>query len=98
MGTRVFYGGKSVTVDMGAYEYGSFPFRVVGVLSDGDGPPQLVWNSRSGEVYRIWSCGDLSSGQWLEEATVQSNGSSASWLDADATTKTKFYRIEMKTN
>jgi hypothetical protein len=95
---RIFYGGKSLTVDMGAYEYGSFPFRVVGVLSDEDAKTQLIWNSRSGEVYRIWSCDDLSTAQWVEEATVQSNGSSASWLDADATGSKKFYRIEMKTN
>jgi len=93
---RIVYGRTSITVDMGAYEYGSFSFRIVGIKKEGGGETNLLWSSRSGYVYVVWSCGDLLGGLWVEETTVPSNGSRMSWIDPRATTIAKFYRIEMK--
>jgi hypothetical protein len=84
------------TVDMGAYEYGSFAFRIVGVVHNSDGEPELTWNSRPGDSYTIWSCANLLTGVWIEDATISSQGETTSWTDPDATSPQKFYRIEIK--
>jgi hypothetical protein len=93
---RIFYGKESQTADMGAYEYGSWPFRIVGFLQGGTGEWQITWNSRPGDTYTVWSCGDLTTGGWVEEASVASQGESTSWTDVSPVGGQKFYRIEMK--
>ncbi|MDP2895774.1 MAG: choice-of-anchor Q domain-containing protein [bacterium] len=77
----------SGTVDMGAYEYGSFAFDITQVL------PTLTWNSRSGDTYTVQSCFDLSSGVWDVEDIVPSQGASTTWSDPDTTGPQKFHRI-----
>jgi len=91
---RVFYGGLSLTVDMGAYEYGSFPFRIVAVEKTAFGEPRLAWTSRPGDEYVVWSCADLTSGDWTEEQAVVSAGDSTSWTDPSPGGSRKFYRVE----
>jgi hypothetical protein len=81
------------TVDMGAYEHGSWPFRIVEVTRLRGGQRQFMWNSRSGETYIVWSCSDLLLDLWDEEATVPSQGEITSWTDPDITSARKFYRI-----
>jgi hypothetical protein len=93
---RIFYGGRSPTVDMGAYEYGSFPFRIEEIVRMIRGEAELIWRSRPGDTYVIWSCPNLLGGQWVEETTVGSGGQTTSWTDSDATSVHKFYRIELK--
>ncbi len=93
---RIFYGGHSVTVDMGAYEYGSWPFKVVDVIDTGGGGGLLMWNSRSTDTYTVWSCADLSSGTWVQEATISSKGDVSSWTDPAPLGQAKFYRVELK--
>ena len=83
------------TVDMGAYEYGSFPFKVVSLIKDA-GEAELTWNSRPGDTYRIWSCSDLLAADWSEEETVASHGETTSWKDSDASAVRKFYRIKVE--
>ena len=83
-------------VDMGAYEYGSFAFRVVHVTNSLDGETQLTWASRPGDSYAIWSCIDPSLGAWIEEATILSGGETTTWTDPAATCPYKLYRIELK--
>ncbi len=81
-------------VDIGAHEYGSFPFRIERVLvSDG---AELTWISRPGDTYIIRSCADCSDGQWDLEKAIASQGETTTWTDSDTTSKRKFYRIEIQ--
>jgi hypothetical protein len=93
---RIFYGKSSLTVDMGAYEYGSWPFKVLEMDAPEGGQAFLTWNSRPGDAYTVWSCADLSTGGWVEEASVGSQGASTSWTDVSTVGQQKFYRIEMR--
>jgi hypothetical protein len=90
---RVFLGISSLTVDMGAFEYGYFPFRIVEIIR---GCGTLIrWNSRPGDRYDVWSRDDLVDGMWVWEATVGASGAIASWNDTDETSPRKFYRVEL---
>jgi len=93
---RIFHGGSSLTVDMGAYEYGFFLFRVTEVLREAGGQRQLIWNSRARDTYIIWSRAHLSFGEWVEEATAPSQGANTSWTDVGLFGGQRFYRIELK--
>jgi hypothetical protein len=93
---RIFYGKSSQTVDMGAYEYGSFPFGIVKIGIVAGGGIEVVWNSRPGATCVIWSADNLLSGQWNQEATVVSDGTLSSWTGTAALEGQSFYRIEMK--
>lgn len=93
---RVFYGHTSRIVDMGAYEYGSWPFGVVNLERAAGAGVELTWKSRSGHSYTIWSCTEICGGPWNEEGTMQSAGEATSWTDGDPSGVSKFYRIEIK--
>lgn len=93
---RIFYGRSSQTVDMGAYEYGSWPFKIVGISNAGNGKGQITWNSRPGDNYTVWSCTDPTTGGWIEEASVASQGASTSWTAPSPAGQQKFYRIELR--
>jgi len=92
---RIFYGASSRTVDMGAYEYGSFAFRILQVSEVDDGKARLIWKSRPGDTYVIWSCLDSLTGLWSEEATMPSQGISTTWTDPMSPFR-KFYVIELR--
>ncbi len=92
---RVFHGKSSHTVDMGAYELGSWPFRIVAV-SRAAGNVHLKWNSRAGDSYVIWSCVDLPGGAWTEVETVASQGAETIWTGPAAAGEAKFHRVELK--
>jgi hypothetical protein len=91
---RILPGASSLRVDMGAYELVSSGLRAY--ISGTDGGVQLVWSSQPGASYTIWSCVDLSSGEWTEEATVLSGGAVSIWSDTNAASALKFYRIELR--
>lgn len=74
----------------------SLPFMIEETLRTANGRFRLRWNSWPGESYTIWSCSDLTSGEWSEQATVLSQGLSTLWTDSDTTSQRKFYRIELK--
>jgi hypothetical protein len=93
---RVFYGGLSKTVDMGAYEYGSWPFRFLQIDKTPGGHLELTWTGRPGDHYEIQSSSIPLSGLWKFETIVLSEGQSNTWVDSDPTSIRKFYRIEMK--
>jgi len=93
---RIFYGRSSLTVDMGAYEYGSFHFKIVGVVQAADGGVDLRWGSRPDVVYMVWSCHDLLTATWEKEIAIVSSETTASWTDTAAVGRMKFYRVEMK--
>ncbi|NQT84288.1 hypothetical protein HQ563_14775 [bacterium] len=91
---RVLFGGKSLTVDMGAYEYGSFLFRIVRIEKMPQGETRLTWASRSQDKYTIWSCKGLPAPLWAEEDTVASQGEFTTWDDKEKPSG-KFYRVEL---
>ena len=92
---RIANGGLSLTVDMGAYEYGSSsPFRITQLLMTGGF--QLTWVSRPGDQYVIWSCTDLTSATWAQGQTVPSAGDFTSWTDASPSGSRKFYKVQLK--
>lgn len=93
---RVWRGKDSMTVDMGAYEYGSLPFGVTRIVDTLGGVTELTWISRFGDTYTIWSCGDLSGPQWSEEQTMASQGESTTWADSNTAPTRKFYRVEFE--
>ncbi len=93
---RIWQGKLSLTVDMGAYEYGSFPFKVIGVMKESGGVASLTWNSRPGESYLVWSCVDLLVGFWHQEAIVPSEGATTSWADPNPASFKRFFKIEIQ--
>ncbi len=93
---RIMYGGKSLTVDMGAYEY------YINRLKRGPaaGEATLTWSSVAGSTYLILYSGDLLI--WiLAEAGVPSAGNqTTSWIDDGTFTGVppslapiRFYRV-----
>jgi hypothetical protein len=93
---RIFYGAQSVTVDIGAYEFGSFPFRILSLARQVDGKLNLTWLSRAGDTYVVWFCTSVFPSQWSNVATVTSQGAVASWTDSASSDRIRFYRIELK--
>ena len=93
---RIFYGKTSKTVDMGAYEYESWPFRVVEMTALQGGQARLTWISRPADSYTIWSSSDLTGIQWNEEETISSQGTSTTWTDPGPVVPPTYYRIEQK--
>ncbi len=89
---RICRGETSWTVDMGAYEHGSFPFEVIEIARiEGT---TLTWRSHPGDSYTIWTTGDPSDERsWSPEAAVSSGGHTTTWADLDTTSTRKFYRI-----
>jgi len=81
-----------VTVDMGAYEYGSSRFRILGIAQAG-AAFEVTWKSHPGYNYTVWSCLDLLTGEWIEEATIPSQGVLTIWIDSDTASSRKFYKI-----
>ena len=92
---RVFVGEKFLTVDMGAYEYGSFPFRIVRVEKTALGQQRLTWNSRSEDVYMVWSSESSPGQSWTPENKVASQGQSTTWTDPYKMKQQKFFKIEL---
>jgi len=92
---RVAFGKKSLTVDMGAYEYNSPAFAVSQVALT-EGGCKLIWNSQPLDYYIIWSCDDLLTGEWTPGLAVVTRGKSTVWIAPDTPSPCRFYRIEMR--
>jgi len=95
---RVAFGGSSLKVDLGPYEYNSLPFAVSQIALD-EGGVKLTWNSQPNDVYTIWSFEnvrrwDYASG-WTHEEAVESQGQFTSWTDYETGSSPKYYRVEM---
>jgi hypothetical protein len=95
---RIFYGHFSKTVDMGAYEFGSWDFRILSVESEPGLGVLLSWRGRTTALteYTVWSTSDLSFGEWVQEADVTSIHTPVYWRDATSGGHTKFYKVEIK--
>jgi len=92
---RIFYGMSSTAADMGAYEYASWPFRIIEVGSSPGGEAELTWSSRPGDTYTVWSSIDPLGPEWYEETTIPSQGTTTSWTDTSPAGREKLSRVEM---
>lgn len=93
---RVFQGKLSASVDMGAYEFGSFRFEFAKVEKTSEGRPRLTWISRPGDTYVVLSRSGEPGWGWVNEAIVPSQGMETVWTAPGALLVTTFYRIELK--
>lgn len=92
---RIFYGMSFTAADMGAYEYASWPFRILEVRRAPDGEAELTWSSRPGDTYTVWSSTDPLGAEWYGETTIPSQGTTTSWTDTAPDGRAKLYRVEM---
>jgi len=94
---RIMFGGRSFTVDMGAYEY--YIIR----LQPGPGPEQtnLTWGSLADKSYSIFYSDDLVTWQLAVDEFPSDGNTTTSWIDDGSTTGVppslaprRFYRIQ----
>ena len=100
---RIQFGKTSLTVDMGAYEFGKyFTFTDISVI--GDSAPwraeiQLTWSSNGlpGTLYDLYfSSYDFSDSMrwWRAESDIPTGGSLTSWTDTSyPDNRPRFYRV-----
>ena len=81
---------------MGAYEYGSYVFKITEVQMTSAGQARLTWSSREGDTYVIWSCSEPSASTWTKETEVLSLGQTASWTDPEPLAGKKFHMVQLK--
>lgn len=93
---RIAQGRESLTVDMGAYEFNSRPFKVTKVFLSPDGHFSLAWNSQPSDIYVVWMSFALANSEWFEGDTIASQGAETFWEGLISPRKIKFYRVEMK--
>ncbi len=93
---RIIYGGKSLTVDMGAYEYYINEVHP----GPGTGEATMSWSSVQGSIYVILYSEDLSTWILAEGALSSSGDKTTSWTDDGSKTgippslaPRRFYRI-----
>jgi hypothetical protein len=93
---RIMFGGKSLTVDMGAYEF------YINDLTPGPNPDQttFTWSSLADKTYSIFYTDDLLTWTLAVEAFPSSGNQTTSWLDDGSLTglppslaPRRFYRI-----
>ena len=56
----------------------------------------LSWASKPGVTYTIWSCSDLTAGEWNKVGEIIASGDSTFWADNSQVGRVKFYRIQEK--
>lgn len=70
-------------------------FNITGLQVRPDRAAELTWEAVSGTSYQVQSRASLTSGDWVNVATVQASGSSASFTDAPIPTEaaSRYYRV-----
>jgi hypothetical protein len=90
---RIMFGGKSLTVDMGAYEY---YVNEIGVGEEGD--VTLTWSSLSGKTYAVRFSEDMVTWELAAEGVPSMGDSVTTWLDIGAIPSPgmvkRFYKVE----
>jgi hypothetical protein len=93
---RMLYGGKSMTVDMGAYEF------YINLCERGAKPDEvtLTWSSLADTTYSIFYCSDILSWQLAVDDFPSAGNGVTSWTDDGSLTGVppslapcRFYRI-----
>jgi hypothetical protein len=88
---RIMFGGKSETVDMGAYEY----WFISAARQAGTGNVEVSWASQARRTYSVFFSGNLVDWQLAAE-NVPSGGSITTWLDPPGALTgipVRFYRV-----
>ncbi|MDP2898940.1 MAG: right-handed parallel beta-helix repeat-containing protein [bacterium] len=75
---RIAFGGKSLTVDMGTYEYNSSPFAISQIFMDNDSLV-ITWHSQPNDTYVLWFCTDPAFQTWARGATIPSDGATTTF-------------------
>jgi hypothetical protein len=93
---RIMYGGKSQTVDMGAYEYYINRVR----LKPPSGTAAVIWSSRSDITYSVFYTDDLLAWHLAEENIPSAGDTITFWTDDGSKTglaptlaPRRFYRV-----
>ena len=70
-------------------------FRVHSLSRASGGGLTVTWQSETGATYRVLAKSRLEDTAWTAlSGTVTATGAMASWVDAAATNRTRFYRVE----
>ncbi len=91
---RILNGRYSDTVDMGAYEYVLFNFRLVKVERASDGKIRLTWTSRPDTTYGIHTSSDLKFWIWTGVVVPASGTGTTTWTDTISGSR-RFYEVEL---
>ena len=95
---RILYGGRSFTVDMGAYEY------VIARLTPGPGPEEatFTWSSLANKAYSVLCSEDLLNWRLADDTVLSQGNMTTSWIDDGSKTgapltlvRRRFYRAVM---
>jgi len=94
---RIAFGGKSLTVDMGAYEYSSKPFAVTEFVVVSDTALSLRWNSQPNDTYVLWFCTDPTFQTWARGTSIPSDGATTAFTVVNIAPFPSYqlFRIEM---
>jgi hypothetical protein len=93
---RITFGGKSLTVDMGAWEY------YVNTLSrEPGGNAVLTWSSLAGKTYSVLTSSDMLTWQTAADNVPSSGDTTTTWTDTTApffspSVRTRYYRTVEK--
>jgi hypothetical protein len=91
---RILNGRYSDTVDMGAYEYVLFDFRLQKVEQIGGGKIRLTWTSRPDTSYGIDTSSDLRVWTWSGVVVPASGAGTTTWTDT-ITGSRRFYQVQL---
>jgi hypothetical protein len=71
------FGGKSMTVDMGAYEFHIWPLTV----DSETGSPTLKWSTLADKTYSIRCSTDMLTWEVLEDSVASMGDTATTWTD-----------------
>lgn len=92
---RIAYGNRSLTIDIGAFEYNSKRFAITQIAPFGDDALILIWNSQPRNSYVLWFLEDASTMAWVEGPTIASEGASTLYNVPLGTNRTGCCIVEM---
>jgi hypothetical protein len=70
------------------------PFQIDSVQFANSDQVVLTWDSVNGNIYQVLSKDDLTIGDWVTNATITANGTSASWTNSGVSgVIQRFYRV-----
>jgi hypothetical protein len=75
---RIAYGNRSLTIDMGAFEYNAKSFAITQIVPFEADSITLTWNSQPDNSYTLWFLEDASTAAWVKGVTIPSGGATTS--------------------
>ncbi len=91
---RIMFGGKSLTVDMGAYEFHMWPPSLDAPM----GEVTLKWSSMAGKTYSVYRSSDMLTWELAADSLPSMGDTFTTWLDPTVPSpspgvRIRFYRI-----